>query len=217
MYCALIGDWIESREMLPDERKKIQEKLAEALKEINALWSADIAAKFILTLGDEFQGLLTACGPTLAIAEHLIRSVQPHSIRFGIGLGDMYTVINPEMALGADGPAFHLARKGMEALKANPMSTRDFLIRYRTGNADEVLMDVVCDDVSLLMGDWTEKQREIVLAYRNSCSKQKDLASRMAVNASTINRHLKDAKFSHYNNSLERLTDYLVLQYDTKK
>ena len=40
-------------------------------------------------------------------------------LRFGIGVGEISTVINPEMALGADGPGYYNARKAIEDLKYN--------------------------------------------------------------------------------------------------
>lgn len=58
-YVAIIGDIKNSREL--QDRKQVQEKLEAVLNEINDTYDADIASKFLITLGDEFQGLLH-CG-----------------------------------------------------------------------------------------------------------------------------------------------------------
>jgi len=57
MYFAIIGDIVESKKIL--NRNEAQEKLNHILKDINIEYERNIAAKFIITLGDEFQGLLS--------------------------------------------------------------------------------------------------------------------------------------------------------------
>src|SRR3989440_8538905 len=55
---ALIGDMVGSRELLPSRRPKIQERFREFIQYLNKKYAKDILAKFVITLGDEFQGLL---------------------------------------------------------------------------------------------------------------------------------------------------------------
>ena len=58
MYYALIGDMVASKKLSPEERWQAQERLASALKIINGEFADTIAADFLITLGDEFQGLM---------------------------------------------------------------------------------------------------------------------------------------------------------------
>lgn len=55
-YIAIIGDIRNSR--LLADRKEIQIKLGNVLDRINREHAPSISAKFMITLGDEFQGLL---------------------------------------------------------------------------------------------------------------------------------------------------------------
>ena len=55
-YIAIIGDIKNSRKI--DNRKEVQTKLNGVLDEINQTYCEEIAAGFLITLGDEFQGLL---------------------------------------------------------------------------------------------------------------------------------------------------------------
>ena len=57
-YFALIGDIIDSRH--EQDRYDVQKKLQSILSSVNAEHAAHIAADFLITLGDEFQGLLFA-------------------------------------------------------------------------------------------------------------------------------------------------------------
>lgn len=56
-YIAIIGDIKDSKKI--ENRNLIQGKLNYVLNQINKMYSSDISAAFITTLGDEFQGLLS--------------------------------------------------------------------------------------------------------------------------------------------------------------
>ena len=109
MYYAIIGDIIQSKELA--NRMEIQTKLNSILNEINKRYADEIAANFIITLGDEFQGLLSNPSNLFDIIDTIKFEMYPVRIRFGIGIGSIDTEVNSEMALGADGPAYHYARK----------------------------------------------------------------------------------------------------------
>ena len=124
-FVALIGDIKGSRSLT--QRREIQEQLEITLKEINEDFRDDIAAKFLITLGDEFQGLLFHGHSLLKIIEKIKISLYPVTFRFGIGIGQITTDIYPEMALGADGPAFYHARSAIELLKENEVKKKAVL------------------------------------------------------------------------------------------
>ena len=54
-YLALIGDVRRSREHT--DRRGLQRQLERSLERINTSLAPALASRFILTLGDEFQGL----------------------------------------------------------------------------------------------------------------------------------------------------------------
>ena len=69
-YIVIIGDIINSREL--EHRNEVQERLKRTLQDINERYNADIAASFMITLGDEFQGLLHNGKNTMKIIQALI-------------------------------------------------------------------------------------------------------------------------------------------------
>ena len=109
-YFALIGDIIDSRH--EQDRYDVQKKLQSILSSVNAEHAAHIAADFLITLGDEFQGLLFAekGADPIFVADRIIDEMFPVRIRIAIGFGGMATQIRREAAIGADGEAFYRAR-----------------------------------------------------------------------------------------------------------
>ncbi len=68
-YVAVIGDIRRSRHIA--ERGLLQEQLETALGGANERFAADVAAGFVLTLGDEFQGLLLRPGSVVDVVTAL--------------------------------------------------------------------------------------------------------------------------------------------------
>ena len=92
-YFALIGDIIDSRH--EQDRYDVQKKLQSILSSVNAEHAAHIAADFLITLGDEFQGLLFAekGADPIFVADRIIDEMFPVRIRIAIGFGGMATQI----------------------------------------------------------------------------------------------------------------------------
>lgn len=114
-YYAIIGDIKRSKKI--ENRCEIQEKLKKILDNVNSIYNNDISAKFLITLGDEFQGLLEITAPILEIIKYIQREIYPIKLRFGVGIGNVSMLINHEAAIGADGPAFYAAREMIEFLR----------------------------------------------------------------------------------------------------
>lgn len=83
-YIAIIGDIKNSKKI--EDRNRVQKKLNEILNDINEKYQDDISAKFIITLGDEFQGLLGDGKNVIEIIEEIQWKMHPVEIRFGIGM-----------------------------------------------------------------------------------------------------------------------------------
>lgn len=117
-HLILIGDIIASRR-LPD-RKATQEKLAATVAHLNRRSVHALSSPYTITLGDEFQAVFHCADTIFHDAVSLLLALHPVQIRFAWGLGSLDTPLNPDMAIGMDGPAFHHARAAMTALKKTP-------------------------------------------------------------------------------------------------
>lgn len=115
-YIVLIGDIEASKELEETERKRVQNALKDVFEEINESCST-IESPYTVTLGDEFQAVFSRADRLFIHVWQILAALHPVKVRFSIGVGQITTSLNREQSLGMDGPAFHLAREGIELLK----------------------------------------------------------------------------------------------------
>lgn len=111
---AVIGDLIASREL--PKRGEVQRLLRESLASVSERNSA-IVSPYTITLGDEFQAVYCNATGLFLDLFTILRSLYPARARFSLGVGPLATPINPQQALGMDGPAFHRSRIAIDTLK----------------------------------------------------------------------------------------------------
>lgn len=112
---VLIGDIIASRKV--QDRPSIQKKLKAALRQVNRR-NANVLSPYTITLGDEFQAVFDRADGLFTDMISVLAALFPEQVRFSIGVGALDTPVNRKQAIGMDGPAFYLARRGIEQLKA---------------------------------------------------------------------------------------------------
>ena len=211
-FVAIIGDIRGSRSLT--QRREIQENLGIILQEINEGFEADIAAKFLITLGDEFQGLLFDGRSLLKIIEKIKMSLYPVTFRFGIGMGRITTDIYPEMALGADGPAFYRARSAIELLKENESKKKavlsDLSFRFEEKNSTtERLLNTAFTLLYSLEQTWTDRQREIITDQLFHQDGQKASALRLGITQSAVHKALSAGSYYTYEKALKEITSVM--------
>ncbi len=134
---AVIGDIVASRRVPPVERSHLQRALEQLADVVNKRYRRAIAARFLVTLGDEFQGVLTQ-GEILPDLIWDIETGLPEvGVRFGIGLGTLHPPFKP-LALGMDGPAFHAAREAVQLARKRRVRGGLFL---GFGDVDDVVLN----------------------------------------------------------------------------
>lgn len=206
MYYAIIGDIKNSKEI--DNRYEVQNKLKKILDDINLKYKADIKANFLITLGDEFQGLLNSPAFALEIVKYIQRELYPVKLRFGIGIGEISTEINQKAAIGADGPAFYAAREMINFLKNEEKHLKnqapDIQIGYynsKTIEIDEI--NIMLTLIKVIEDSWTDKQRYTIWDMMLNGGSQEKCAKRMMTSQSTVARRLLDGKYLIYLKSLK--------------
>lgn len=200
MYFAMIGDIIQSKKV--KNRNEIQTKLKMILTEMNQDYEEEVAANFVITLGDEFQGLLSSSKNILHIVDRIQFELYPIRIRFGIGIGDIDTEINKDLAIGADGPAYHYARKMIDLIKqgenGKKIGSANVMIYAEDNNNVVSLINSNLQLCAFLERKWTEKQRllmeKIILKDQN----QIEAAKELEIAQSSVQRRLKAAGYYDY-------------------
>jgi hypothetical protein len=191
---------VSSKKLSHEERRGAQELLRAALERVNLENADAVAARFLITLGDECQGLMLPSGDPVAAALGVIHALEPYKIRFAIGCGGMDTAIDPSAAIGADGPAFHNARRMIDRMKTK----RGARLRFALGDAEEEeelnTVAALCDR---LAAGWTSKQEELVYAMLRARLSgmritQTELAELSGIGQSTVASQLAAAGCSEY-------------------
>ncbi len=184
---AIIGDISRSREAR--DRAAMQRGLEKALATVNREKGETLVSSFVVTLGDEFQGLLLSPGSAVPVLTALGIAMEGIPARYGLGWGELTTPVK-EQALGMDGPCFHHAR---EALLRGKKDGRWVTVR---GFGDEE--DLILNGIFRLMGEvrsrWTEKQARTVSQVRKASS-QKDAAAALGVVPSVVSQALSAAGY----------------------
>ncbi len=205
-YIAIIGDIKSSR--TSEDRNALQLCLKQILSEINMEYQEEIAAKFTITLGDEFQGLLCSGARTFEIISRIEHHLWPICLRFGIGIGRITTEIDAERAIGADGPGFYLARSAIEYLKRNEKKNQavDAEIRIETeGDNHETtdLLNTILFLVTAIKSEWSDRQRELIWNMLTHRETQTELAKRLNVRQPAVQKTLSKGCFYTYREAMD--------------
>ena len=201
MYLALIADVIDSK--MVQERFDLQKQLEETLQKMNGLFADYLASCFTLTLGDEFQALLKMNAPVFQIIDTLRSELSPTQLRFGIGLGEIVTAIDPLQSIGADGPAYWNARAAINLVhqKNDDGNTQ---LYFSSGNdSQDLLVNALIASGEAIRSSWRDSQEEILLdllkrpVYSETFSQQ-DLAQSLAINPSALSKRLKSSSIRVY-------------------
>jgi hypothetical protein len=221
VYYAVIGDVIRSKES-PD-RRALQSDLEAVLAEVNKHYAHTVASRFVVTLGDEFQGLLNSAWPLLEIIDRIKFSIAPAKVRFGIGIGEIETEINPQASIGADGSAFWKAREAINHIH----DQNDYGIsttRIASISA-EPWIEVANDSLRLcdfIESRWRDGQYNLVRTlflrngdYNMMKFSQRDMAKYLGVSATTVNRQIKSSGYYQYFDMKRRIQ--FALQHEMEQ
>jgi len=113
---ALIADMVKSRELSRAERPGVQVSFSEFIGELNRKYRHAILARFVVTLGDEFQGLLCEARVLPNLLWDMHYKFQMRALRVGVGFGLIDTPMGRN-AINIDGPALHHARNAIDFAK----------------------------------------------------------------------------------------------------
>jgi hypothetical protein len=125
---ALIGDIVLSKKI--EDRAIFQTNLNKQFKKISKASKPFLLSPFTVTLGDEFQAVYEKPDSILRDIWKIIETIYPHQARFSLGIDKLTTNINPMKAIGMDGPAFYLARDGINELKKSSKTIIQFYSPY---------------------------------------------------------------------------------------
>lgn len=113
-FAVVTADLVGSRQLA--DRAEAQRRLSHLVKHLNRTMRKHLAVPFMITLGDEVQGLF---GDITRVSEAVIRIHEifhPKEITVGIGVGTLATRLARRVT-EMDGPAFIRSRSAVELAK----------------------------------------------------------------------------------------------------
>lgn len=211
MYIVIIGDIIASKKL--SNRAEVQDHLEKVLKQINNEYQDFIASKFIITIGDEFQGVLMEGAKLLEIIDKIRFMMDEINLRFGIGIGDIYTKINYELSIGADGPAYWKAREAINYIHEH----NDFKRTNLRIEADQIECNLINELLGLcgyIESTWQNSQQDlikkIILKYGYDLKiKQVEIAKDFELSTQNVYLRLKKMGYHNYVRSRIQICSFL--------
>ena len=114
-YATIICDIKNSARL--ENRQQIQYELIETIKQANSDFADIIASPFIITLGDEWQGLLKNPEEYSEVIDFFRLKLPSIDFYCGVGIGEI-NIFDFELTVNQlDGPSFHKARKAINIAK----------------------------------------------------------------------------------------------------
>lgn len=211
-------DIVKSKAYASADRARIQEHLLASWKDVQARFAAKLDSElgFRVTAGDEFQFVCKDVKTAFDAVTFLrikmrCLDVKPLvTFRASIGIGER-TVSGQANPYAQDGPAFRLARQGMEKLKA---SSRNLTIVSKATPSKAIeTVNAVLPLADLIYEGWSSAQaRAIELAFDGFT--QERIAAQLGVIPSTVSHRLSRAEWDAYHIGINSLKEWLLPEDD---
>lgn len=197
-YIAVKIDIVNSRKI--EERKKLQEKFLKITQsDANLVFEESIISRFVVTHGDELQVLLEVGPAVVDIINFFIDEMEPIKIRFGIGIGNLSTIIQP-LAIGMDGQAFHFAKEAIDVAH----NKKKYVVVKTESELQTRVFNSFFDLMFSIRDDWSPIQKEIISLTRKGYV-QESIASYLNISQPAVSKNLRNAKWKSYYEAEETL------------
>ncbi|TMQ58043.1 MAG: hypothetical protein E6K76_09040 [Candidatus Eisenbacteria bacterium] len=193
LYVGVIGDIVRSRQIAPHARSALQRRIGRTLQQINSHFALSLAAKFLITIGDEFQGLLRDPVAIPDLVRELEMNLPNTSLRLGIGRGALYTDLG-EYAIGMDGPAWYAARGALEDARA---SRRFGGVFVGFGPKEDQVLNGMARVLHHVRSRLTMKQRELLEALLQD-ETQAEIATREGISKQAVSKRARAGGLEAY-------------------
>ncbi len=157
-YLAFIGDLRGSREI--QGRAGAQRDISDALGTTGKLYKGIFISPLTLTLGDEFQALMKPAADVPRLLDELELRLKGYPFRAGLGYGDILTDINPDLSIGADGPAYWNAREAINWVHDNSAGGKFSTAIRGFGGLRDDMLNSLFQSADAIKSKWTALQRE---------------------------------------------------------
>lgn len=188
----MIGDMVHSTALSAKNRAAAQRDFTKLVASLNRRFRRGIASQFVITLGDEFQGLLSDAEMIPDIVWIIDTEYRQRDVRLGFGLGTLHTPLR-KVALNMDGPVLHRAREAVEISRARGLLGGLF---HGFGTHDDVLTGFA-QILRHVRHRMTPRQRDVVTLLRDGKT-QTGVAEHLGVSKQAVSAHAIAAGWDAY-------------------
>lgn len=220
MYFMIIGE-LSSVESIKN-RLHEKEMLKEVLRKVNVKYGDVIASNFMLTVGNEFQGVLSDGTSIMEIIDWISVSMGHTELLFGIGIGDIETRIS-KLSIGVDGPAYWNAREAILAVHEDDDYGRTNILIRGDENINIVhMMNEALRLCGYVESRWRDTQREVVeksilLHGHDLGVKQIQLAKDMGLTTQALNQRIQSSGYYNYIRTRREIAQLLQTEWGEAK
>ena len=126
---------------------------------VNRRFEEEIVAKFVVSGGDSFQGMLSSSGSLFEIYHLLFENIG-HQFYLGVGVGGISTKLSENVG-EIDGDAFHRASEALGMAKK-----KNVWIEFKSKQKIDGIVTCLLNFMADTIWSWTKRQREVVTYYR---------------------------------------------------
>ena len=189
----LMGDIVGSSNA---DQLILQREFASLIRRVNEDYPSSFESPLTITLGDEFQGVVRsskeAAEVVIALEEYRWDLEIEIVIRYSLGLGEITTPINPNIAYGMLGPGLSEVREALVEMKQE----EDRMMisgKFETKTQLALSMNIFLEKQE----EWKWRDREIISGYFKYRDYKK-VAEVMGKDVSLIWRRFKSLEFDSY-------------------
>jgi hypothetical protein len=203
-FAVIIADIKDSKKMKELERHEWQLFLKSAIVQINDNWHDSIEAKFMITKGDEFQGVVCNIADAHPIMVEFERLLNPLQIRFGIGIGRIQKM-GASIPIEMDGPAFHRANLALINAKKSKCT-----VQFQSHNPQlDSYLNTVYSLISAIKRNWKPLNVNRYWKYKELGSYEK-VARLEGVTLQAVWDSLRNANAIEVINAENTVKDFLL-------
>lgn len=205
-YLVVMGDLVGSSEYDPAQRHALQLRFHDALARLKAARGDSLVAGPAINAGDEFQAVLADPALVPDLAWDLHELLDGPRLRIGVGLGAIYTAPDDDVR-HMDGPAFHAARRALEAAKRN----RELAPLFQGfGESRDRVLDGLGALLECHRARLTPRQHDVCRLLRLGHA-QEAAARELGVSKQMVSEHAKRAGWRQYRAGEQALREALAL------
>lgn len=205
-HIILMADIVDSTHA---DQAMLMKDFSGIVSEINETMQPSFLSPLTITLGDEFQGILTDLDQAILVMQQLEETIIFHrkkfKLRYVIVEGAIDTAINKEIAYGMLGEGLTRARRHIEALKNSDLR---FNFELRDQLKSGALTSLYIAIQNIIDGWNPERDYELISSFLKYAD-YKEVALALDKDRSLMWRRNRSLKLDAYN-GLKKVAEYLA-------